>query len=116
MAALQVSTLKIRIGTDGVISAVNNDRLAPLVGDVAAAVCMRRVSQVEWPAGAKGWVADLSPCGGPRLGPYTRRADAIAAELDWLGLRPEILTQFAEKYRGDLTEEQGCERDCGAAS
>ena len=30
------------------------------------------------------WTADLSPAGGPVLGPFDRRSDALAAELDWL--------------------------------
>ncbi|MCA9177989.1 MAG: hypothetical protein KDB14_26175 [Planctomycetales bacterium] len=30
------------------------------------------------------WVADLSPVGGPRLGRFPRRSDALAAETQWL--------------------------------
>lgn len=30
------------------------------------------------------WWADLSPCNGPRLGPYTVRSRGIEAELAWL--------------------------------
>lgn len=28
--------------------------------------------------------ADLSPVGGPLLGPYQRRSEALAAEVQWL--------------------------------
>ena len=30
------------------------------------------------------WFADLSPVDGPRLGPFSRRSDALTAEADWL--------------------------------
>jgi len=49
------------------------------LGDVAAT----RASHVEPDAGG-GWHADLSPVGGPLLGPFGRRSDALAAEAAWL--------------------------------
>jgi len=30
------------------------------------------------------WWADLAPSNGPKLGPYTNRAQAITAEIAWL--------------------------------
>ena len=30
------------------------------------------------------WFADLAPVGGPRLGPFARRSDALNAEAEWL--------------------------------
>ena len=30
------------------------------------------------------WFADMSPVGGPKLGPFDRRSDALAAESAWL--------------------------------
>ena len=42
-----------------------------------------RASHVE-PDQAGGWFADLSPVGGPTLGPFLRRSDALAAEEEWL--------------------------------
>jgi hypothetical protein len=30
------------------------------------------------------WQADLSPVGGPALGPFARRSEALAAERAWL--------------------------------
>lgn len=44
---------------------------------------IRRASQVE-PDADGGWTADLGPVGGPVLGPYPRRSEALAAELGWL--------------------------------
>jgi hypothetical protein len=30
------------------------------------------------------WFADLSPANGPKLGPFSRRSQALEAEADWL--------------------------------
>ena len=42
-----------------------------------------RASHVE-PADGGGWTADLSPSGGPLLGPFPLRSAALAAEAEWL--------------------------------
>jgi len=42
-----------------------------------------RASHVE-PDQYGRWFADLSPVNGPRLGPFDRRSDALAAESAWL--------------------------------
>jgi hypothetical protein len=42
-----------------------------------------RASHVE-PDEAGSWWADLSPVAGPRLGPFARRSQALAAEGVWL--------------------------------
>ena len=47
------------------------------------AVSIRRVSFVE-PDGQGLWWADLSPAGGPTLGPFNNRSMALGAEVDWL--------------------------------
>jgi hypothetical protein len=46
-------------------------------------VSIRRGSHVEPTAGG-GWSADLSPVGGPLLGPFETRSAALAAEVAWL--------------------------------
>ena len=46
-------------------------------------VQIQRASHVE-PDGQGQWHADLGPVGGPRLGPFLRRSDALAAEEKWL--------------------------------
>lgn len=48
-------------------------------GDLA----IRRASHVE-PDGSGRWWADLAPVGGPILGPFSRRSEALAAESKWL--------------------------------
>ncbi|MHB8957475.1 MAG: hypothetical protein ACYC4U_31310 [Pirellulaceae bacterium] len=42
-----------------------------------------RGSHVE-PNAAGNWYADLSPVGGPMLGPYILRSEALEAERAWL--------------------------------
>ena len=42
-----------------------------------------RGSQVE-PTAEGSWTADLSPVGGPCLGPFRQRSEALAAEVAWL--------------------------------
>lgn len=44
---------------------------------------IRRASRVE-PGPDGRWLADLGPAGGPTLGPFDRRSEAIAAEVAWL--------------------------------
>lgn len=64
--------------------------------DLAAlgTLSIRRASHVE-PDDVGRWWADLAPVRGPRLGPFTRRSDALAAEegwleTHWLAARPEF--------------------------
>ena len=44
---------------------------------------IRRASHVE-PTADGQWTADLSPLGGPVLGPFKLRRDALAAEERWI--------------------------------
>jgi hypothetical protein len=46
-------------------------------------VTIRRASHVE-PNDADQWLSDLSPVGGPVLGPFATRSAALAAEVAWL--------------------------------
>ena len=50
-----------------------------------------RASRVE-PDQDGQWWADLSPVSGPTLGPFDRRSDALAAEIDWLRIQWLITT------------------------
>jgi len=44
---------------------------------------IKRGSHVE-PDPEGNWTADLSPVGGPSLGPFTTRSEALRAEVAWL--------------------------------
>ena len=46
---------------------------------------IRRASAVEPDVTSRWWV-DLSPVSGPRLGPFSRRSQALDAETQWLAL------------------------------
>ena len=46
-------------------------------------LAIRRASHVE-PTEHGLWIADLSPVGGPVLGPFTARSQALEAESRWL--------------------------------
>jgi hypothetical protein len=71
--------LRVVINPSGGYSFVYSDSLAPLVrhGKVT------RASHVE-PHEGGGWTADMRPMGGPVLGPFPLRSDALTAERDWL--------------------------------
>ena len=47
------------------------------------AVEIRRASVVE-PDAAGMWWADMAPVGGPKCGPFAKRSEALAAEIEWL--------------------------------
>jgi hypothetical protein len=46
-------------------------------------LAIQRASHVE-PTADGRWQADLSPVGGPVLGPFDRRTKALSAEQAWL--------------------------------
>jgi len=55
-----------------------------------------RASHVE-PDKTGRWWADITPVGGPVLGPFGRRSDALAAEQRWLdGNLPSVATVLGE--------------------
>lgn len=73
---------RLLIAPDGSVRTIYSDAIAPLLGALGC-VDIRRASHVE-PADGGGWEANLSPVGGPLLGSFPLRAEALAAEVDWL--------------------------------
>jgi hypothetical protein len=72
--------MQLRIDHHGQVICVYGEAI-----DLASlgAVTIRRASRVEPDENGRWW-ADLSPRGGPRLGPFLLRSEALAAELSWL--------------------------------
>jgi hypothetical protein len=70
----------LRIDPGGAVRCVYAEAI-----DLAAlgAPAIRRASRVG-PDGEGRWWADLSPVGGPLLGPFPARSPALAAEQAWL--------------------------------
>jgi hypothetical protein len=68
------------VARDGTVRAIYDESLdLALLGRLS----IRRASHVEaTPEGR--WQADLTPVGGPVLGEYNRRSDALEAERVWL--------------------------------
>lgn len=68
------------ISPDGTIRCVYSETIdLAQIGHVS----ISRGSHVE-PDQEGRWFADLAPVGGPRLGPFARRSDALSAESEWL--------------------------------
>ncbi|MFH5804353.1 hypothetical protein [Alienimonas sp. DA493] len=73
-------TQELFIDSDGTARGLYGELIdADLIGSCQIA----RASHVE-PHPGGGWTADLSPSGGPVLGPFPLRSDALTAEADWL--------------------------------
>jgi hypothetical protein len=74
--------MEIVFRPDGTGVLVHSDEAAP-VAHAVGAVTPRRASHVE-PTAALTWTADMAPSGGPVLGPFATRTEALQAEHAWL--------------------------------
>ena len=76
-----MKTVDLLITPDGSLEFIYEDGLRNLLdlgpGEIS------RASHVE-PTTDGRWSADLSPVGGPTIGPFDLRQDAIEAEIQWL--------------------------------
>jgi hypothetical protein len=72
--------MKLLIRPDGTVRAIYQEEI-----DLAALgrLTIIRASDVE-PTPEGRWLVDLAPVGGPLLGPFDRRGEALQAEHDWL--------------------------------
>lgn len=76
--------ITVNIAPDGTIRFLHDDRLRGLYSEGAASI--RRASHVE-PTPDGRWTADMAPVGGPLLGPFETRGEALACESAWLADR-----------------------------
>lgn len=72
--------MELLIQPNGIVRAIYDEtiELASL-----GIVDIQRASHVE-PTTDGRWMADLSPVGGPLLGPFALRSEALDAEQQWL--------------------------------
>ena len=72
--------MQLRVLPGGTIRCIYSEAIdLALLGPIQ----IQRASHVE-PDERGQWHADLLPVGGPTLGPFSRRSDALAAEEAWL--------------------------------
>jgi hypothetical protein len=72
--------MKLLVKPEGTVRAIYDESIDLAV---LGKPTITRASHVE--PGAEGrWLADLKPVGGPVLGPFDRRSEALEAEHDWL--------------------------------
>lgn len=74
----------IIVDSNGTVRAIFNDDLFSALSADAERVETRRASHVEPIPGGPWWRADMSPVGGPVLGPYATRWFALKREVEWL--------------------------------
>ncbi len=73
-------TAELIVGLGGSVRMIYSELIEP---NALGAPTIHRGSHVE-PDHRGYWWADLSPCNGPKLGPYAVRSRAIEAEIEWL--------------------------------
>lgn len=74
------SVLDLVVGLDGAVSCIYDELLdLRQIGTLS----ITRASHVE-PDANGDWWAGMGPSGGPVLGPYGSRSEALAAERAWL--------------------------------
>jgi hypothetical protein len=72
--------MNLIIEMDGQIRGVYGEEIAL---DALGSPRISRASHVE-PDERGRWLADMAPVGGPVLGPFERRSEALDAEVAWL--------------------------------
>lgn len=73
----------IAVDENGCLQFIYDDALAFLLRGSDRTASVKRASHVE-PNEQGKWTADMSPVGGPVLGPFDFRQEALTAETDWL--------------------------------
>jgi hypothetical protein len=96
---------------DDTIRFISDDKLISLF-NTGRVIDHRRVSDVEpWPDDPTKWMADMGRVGGPKLGPFTTRQEALDHEKNWLiahgvPLRPPTRSDHPREPAGNPSESQ----------
>jgi hypothetical protein len=72
--------MELFVAADGQIQVLYGEEI-PLAEFGGLSIC--RASHVE-PDHSGAWLANMAPVGGPALGPFPRRSQALDAERQWL--------------------------------
>ena len=72
--------MRLIVEANGQVRGIYGEEIAL---DALGSPRITRASHVE-PDAQGRWLADLAPVGGPILGPFERRSDALEAEVAWL--------------------------------
>ena len=81
------SDMELVVGSDGVARCIYDEALdLREIGTLK----ITRASHVE-PDRDGYWWADMGPSGGPVLGPYGSRSEALGAEREWLAGRASFM-------------------------
>jgi hypothetical protein len=75
--------MKITVEVDGRIKFIYDDSVAEVMQEVGT-LEVKRASHVEFDNSDGFWWADMSPVGGPRMGPFNLRHTALEVERVWL--------------------------------
>ena len=76
----EAAPLTLVVAPSGTTQALYDERLDL---STLGSLTIERASHVEPVCGGR-WTADLTPVGGPVLGPFGRRSDALTAETQWI--------------------------------
>lgn len=74
---------EIIVAPNGMLRFIYDDDLGSMLQDIAS-LSISRASHVEPNEHGHGWTADMSPVGGPILGPFDTRSEALIEEVNWL--------------------------------
>ena len=74
---------RLVVAPDGTVRYIYSDDLHAALSPLGEST-IRRASHVEPDEGGGGWAADMGPVGGPVLGPFASRREALAREVEWL--------------------------------
>lgn len=75
--------MQVTISKTGDLRYIHSDDLGRLLEPLKGVRRIKRASHVE-PTTEGHWTADMSPVGGPVLGPFPYRQEALDAEVKWL--------------------------------